>query len=688
MSLSRFKPHLFLSLLLLSCPGAVAFQQAQVRIPTLQAQGWSLQDMAVQFAFHPRGHLSGSIRIRSLELAAARETLERIEVSCPRLELERAEVRCRGGRFRVADWRGRPLAGRLELTYHRAEQDLELTLEQVTLAEGRLQAGLKYADAGWTLDFRGEGMSLEALAALTELDDSAGYLPSAGRLTVAGSAAGSAGLIERVRFDLALTGAAFSNRSGLVAGEGLAAEVTLDGRRRADGISGGFDLRLDGGGLYVDPVYEEFSNRKVAISGRYDYRAGAQRLDLDEVRLAQTGVVEAGLEAVLYLGQTPRLESARLDLRRLELAGFVPPYVSPWLAATAFPGLTAQGRLSGELQVADGRLDRFRLLLDNVSVADAGERLRLNRIAGNLAWGRDARPREMRLSWQGGSLYRFDLGPASFRLRSEGGHYRLLEPAEITLLDGVLMLDEWELSHPGSDAMQWRIDAILTPVSMQRVTEALQWPSMQGRLSGVIPDVQYAQGRLEVGGMLLVRAFDGAIRLRNLRLEQPLGLVPQLYTDIDFEDIDLEQLTGTFSFGRIEGRLDGHVRDLWLQNWEPVAFDARLATPEGDASRHRISQKAVDNLSRIGGGVGQALSQTFLGFFETFPYDRLGISCRLRNGVCDMGGVAPAEQGYYLVKGTWLPPRINVIGYAEQVDWDALVARIQAATAGGSPEVQ
>ena len=92
-------------------------------------------------------------------------------------------------------------------------------------------------------------------------------------------------------------------------------------------------------------------------------------------------------------------------------------------------------------------------------------------------------------------------------------------------------------------------------------------------------------------------------------------------------------MTGAFSFGRITGRLSGAIDGLQLFNWTPVAFDARLYTPPDDRSKHRISQRAVENIGSIGGGgagVTAALSSGFLRFFEDFNYDRLGLSCRLR----------------------------------------------------------
>jgi len=204
---------------------------------------------------------------------------------------------------------------------------------------------------------------------------------------------------------------------------------------------------------------------------------------------------------------------------------------------------------------------------------------------------------------------------------------------------------------------------------------------LAGQRSGGIPGGRYQDGVREVGGKLRVRVFDGAITLANLRLAQPFGIIPHLWVDASVNNIDLKLLTEAFSFGRIEGRLDGSVDGLYMESWRPVAFDAEFATPVDDDSRHRISQRAVDNISSIGGGgVGGALSRSFLRIFEDFPYARLRIRCRLENGTCDMGGVEAAANGYYIVKGRLLPPRLDVIGYADRVDWDTLIAQLIAVT--------
>jgi hypothetical protein len=62
------------------------------------------------------------------------------------------------------------------------------------------------------------------------------------------------------------------------------------------------------------------------------------------------------------------------------------------------------------------------------------------------------------------------------------------------------------------------------------------------------------------------------------------------------------------------------------------------------------------------------------------------MSCILRQGVCEMGGIEPAPQGYVIVKGGGLPS-ISVIGYNRRVDWDELLARLKRVTASNAAPV-
>ena len=237
---------------------------------------------------------------------------------------------------------------------------------------------------------------------------------------------------------------------------------------------------------------------------------------------------------------------------------------------------------------------------------------------------------------------------------------------------------------------------------MPRLTEALGWPKMEGVLSAAIPKMQYANGTLSLDGQVMVSVFDGYLALNDLKLIEPFGAMPRLQADIMARHLDLNMMTKTFSFGDITGYIDADVKGLVMAGMRPLAFDAVVNSTLGDYPK-RISQRAVQNISSLGGaGAAAAIQRSFLQVFETFGYERIGLRCRLLNGVCLMGGIeAPADrldewagrlgvpgsiahlpaQGFVLVKGGGLPA-LNVIGYNRRVDWEELLARLKAAVAG------
>ena len=106
---------------------------------------------------------------------------------------------------------------------------------------------------------------------------------------------------------------------------------------------------------------------------------------------------------------------------------------------------------------------------------------------------------------------------------------------------------------------------------------------------------------------------------------------------------------------------------------------ARVYTPK-DFDVNRIMAEIVDLVAeRSGAGAAAAIQRSFLRIFETFGYRKIGLTCKLRNTVCEMGGVADTAQGYVIVQGGGIPS-ITVMGYNRQVGWEELVGRIKAAT--------
>jgi len=177
-------------------------------------------------------------------------------------------------------------------------------------------------------------------------------------------------------------------------------------------------------------------------------------------------------------------------------------------------------------------------------------------------------------------------------------------------------------------------------------------------------------------GELLVDVFGGKVVVDGLQFEDPLGVAPVLETSVRLLDLDLEQVTQVFDFGRIQGSLEGYIHDLQLVGWQVTQFDANLQSPLNDRRPHRISQRAIDNLTELGNGASVNLSATMLRFFEDFAYDRLALKIRLHGAVAELDGVPNPKGGYYIVKGARLP-RIDVIGRNHRVAWKDMLSRIR-----------
>jgi hypothetical protein len=258
---------------------------------------------------------------------------------------------------------------------------------------------------------------------------------------------------------------------------------------------------------------------------------------------------------------------------------------------------------------------------------------------------------------------------------------------QVDLLDGAVRVERLHGRAMGTARQHLEMQLSVLPISLQRLSDRLAWLPLSGSISGRIPKLILGADALRIDGDVHLNLFDGKARLANVRVMHPFSAISRLHADLFVEGIDLGVLSRAFSFGQIEGRLDGEVRDLILESWQPVAFDAVFSTPPGDTSRHRISQRAVDNLASLG-GARAVLSSTFLRFFEEFSYARLGLRCRLRRGICEMGGVAPAASGYYIVEGGGMPPRVDVVGFNRRVDWRTLLERLQAVTGSPGPIIR
>ena len=667
---------------------AHAFDRVEIGLGDMQGDGWQARAVTLYIDLSSASEPSGEITIGELQLPAPLGSLGAVRARCDTLVHDARGTRC-NGRVELAQLLGEPANAALRIEHHAADGGVRMALQDVRLAAGTWHADVLAAHGRWEVSATGTQVDSAALQEMLRPLLPASDYNFGGAVDVKTRIAGSGVAVDSVHMELASDGLGFSNAGGTQASERLALDAAAQLRRSDDGWSGDAHATMSGGALFIDPLYlEPNAASAIRLGARLHWSAAQQRLAVDDLTLHHAGVARIDGTLQVHIADAVRVEAADLELREAHLPAAYSSYIQPWLHGTAGAALETAGTISGHVRYAADGAKELHLTLDDVHIDDAAQRFAVHALSGVVNWGSDPTVRTTELRWRSGTLFRLAVGAAGLAVQSRGTQFEIREPMRIPVLDGSLLIDTLTLADPGGAGLKWSFDGVLTPVSMEAVCAALDWPRFGGTLSGVIPAVSYADGVLEVGGTLLARAFDGDVTVRSLRLEQPFGRVPRLRADVGIERLDLNMLTSTFAFGKIEGRLSGRVAGLEMVDWQPVAFDAGFATPADDRSRHRISQQAVDNLASIGGGMRGVLSRSFLGVLDEFPYESLGLSCVLDNGVCHMRGVAPADNGYYIVKGRFLPPRIDVVGYADRVDWQTLIERLRSVTLEQAPIVR
>jgi hypothetical protein len=655
---------LCLSGLLLSGP-LFPVERVGVQVERLATETWVVEGLDLQAVIRES---TLELRLVARQLLLGEEQLEvaDLQLHCSSLVLLVKGSRCDSATvaFSFAPWK-RVAGG---LAWYQDAETLQVEVERLRLGRGRLKASLSRKGQQWQLKLPQLRLALRPLVAWR--------FPrwrGDGTVTARGSASLEGSGLWQAAFSLESGALGFSDAEALHVGEGLGGRVVADLQGSKDSMGGALELEVRSGQLYLDPFFVEFSaDKPLAMEVLFSGRPQEARWELRHFAASYPGVLQVEGSGTLVDGV---LKELQMNYRVSDLEGGY-ALLQPLLIGTPLDALEMGGKAQGELEVVEGGVQRVQLQLNNADLEDGqAHRFGFRGLESLLRWRREGAGKGSILRWQEGHLYRVKLGSLDARLLASGDRLAV-EPFSLELLGGRLRLRDLRLEGLLAGGLKWQASALFRGIRLERVSEALAWPPMEGEMNADIPQVHYRDGRLRLDGELVVEVFGGRVVIEGLRIEDLLGVAPVLETSIRLENLDLAQISRTFSFGRIEGSLEGRIRNLQLVGWELAAFEAELRSPARDPRPHRISQKAIDNLTELGNGVAAGLSGTFLGMFKDFAYDRLQLSIRLEGDTAELDGAPGPKGGYYIVKGARLP-RVDVIGRNRRVAWKDLLSRLK-----------
>lgn len=478
----------------------------------------------------------------------------------------------------------------------------------------------------------------------------------------------------------ALDGAGFDSPGGKLAGQKLSGSGRLGLDNHADGTSIDLDASLRGGEILLGPLYATLPTHPVQLSLTARSQKGV--LSLPRLRLTDPDALQ--LEGELAFNANGDLTQLQMDRFNARLPAAYDRYGKGWLRSLGIESLVGSGEVSGHAAMDASGPTAFALQTGGLDLSFAQGRLGVTGLHGAIDWAATGDRPSTKLGWRALQVYRIPNGAAEGNWRSRGGSLALEKPLAIPVLDGQLRVQSLAWKPAAASGERLQTSLALTQVDMAALSRALGWPEFKGTIGGAVPSMRYVDDRMEMGGGLSLNVFDGFVDITRMTVSQPFGNAPVLTGNIALRQLDLGLLTSVFDFGSITGRLNGALDDLRLVAWKPAAFKGSFTANDGG----RISQKAVNNLTAVGGGgIAGGLQGTVLKIFKTFGYKRIGLTCVLKGDICSMGGLGNAKDGYTIVEGSGLP-RLTVVGHQREVDWPTLVRRLQAATEGSGPVIR
>ncbi len=669
----RFAEMTWVIVLILTTPTANALDSVSLNVATLIGTQWKLQGINIALTDLTQAPQKLTLTIDRLSLPKPFSDLSLVNIRCTSFTWQNKELLCTQGRAKIHSKRWQ--SPNANFSFHVTEKHSSFKLTDLHLAGGTVAVDGEEQGELWRLQIDAKAVDGKSIQQLLPQEL---FKLKAGKINVKLNASGSHALVKDFTLTTGLNGLTGQTKDGRFAAEALSLSSTLNAQNNNGVWQWQSRSNVSGGALYVEPLYLETGGQVIALGAQGGWDSSKQRIEINSASYRHSKVGELSGSAIIQYKNGASIEKAELSLSSNNLQDLSVIYLKPFFEQTVLQGVSLAGNLNADFSINEQALTALAASFDQLDVKDAAGRGEVQGGAGQLNWSNDDTFNiPSKFAWQQLQVRAVPIGPAELSFLSRADSIRLLKKTPLPFLGGEIGINQFSWQAKKQQEPEVSFEGDLSNISLEQLSLALNWTPLSGTISGHIPRVEYSNLTLSLGGELIVKVFDGEIKVSNLASSGLFTDFPKFHSDLEIDNLDLDQLTGKFKFGGITGKLSGYVRQLYMENWHPISFFAWLGTPEDDDSRHRISQKAVQNIANIGGGgVTDILSKSFLSFFDTFGYDKLGLGCYLHDGVCQLMGVEARESGYAIITGGGLP-RIDVIGYNPRVDWSVLMERLR-----------
>ena len=492
---------------------------------------------------------------------------------------------------------------------------------------------------------------------------------------------------------LQITGGKFSSVDNSRVGEkvALSSGFQLVIPPKQDRISLTTRTNVDAGEVLLGKYFGDLKTQKPVLEITGDYWPNEDRLDCRRCDVTIAGVGQIMAQgAIDRLTQTPNL---RIQARS---ENFLPGgFFEIFLRETykreypALDKIVVNGQLAFQLQ-AQGPLEGLNLAgnlaLKNGDVRSVSGDWQLGGVTLNL-------PLQLRLvgaevntktaakngvlSIQAARFGAYAVAPLTTAISLSNNTLRFPQPIRIGIFGGTIEFSNLVWPDIVLFPKQLSLSARAERAQLTDLTQALGWPSFSGTLTAVIPQVQSSADILRTVGEIRADVFGGRVQMTKLEVENPFSALASTKIDATLSNINLEQASKTFEFGRISGTLEGSITDLVMTSGQASQFRADVHSVDR-GTEQRISVEALNKITVLSSGQsGGVVYGGLAGLFDSFRYGKLGFKATLKNDRLSLRGVESRDGKEYLVVGTLLPPTVNIISHTQEISFGELLRRLQ-----------
>jgi hypothetical protein len=669
--------------------GTHAFESFSVTLDSIDFEDFKANDISIQFVWIDKRHIDLTISSEQISSILPGQIIQ-LQIRCQDAVYEINTVTCDHGNLIIQHDSLGQIDGDFQFAYQLQQGLVSMSMKTTLLSGGDMDLNFTRNIQGWKgILNMNEIVTSQIQGLFAHYGLFQDHALTSGTINGSIMVTGKDNYIDVFKAKAEASNLAIDGENIL---EGVTLTSNMTGHRKGSGWQITHDAVIHQGAMYLIPgieilgdkpgFYLEVEDKPVTLKAEINW-ISEDRIELSDLIIEHPDHLQLHANANINTPGNLSLDKFDFAVTVQDLTRAFPVYIQPLLLQTNFSDMEISGAVELQIDFTEDKLDRFFLNIDDLYVDDTHDRYSLSGVTASISLEEQISPISSNLQWEGMSVYRIDLGPGDIKFESSGKNIRIVDWQDVEILDGTLLINSLSLKNVGTTDFELLLDGILTPISMQAFTQAIGWPLFPGKLSSVITGLRYSHNSVEIDSDILIRVFNGDVILRGLFIEDLFSGYSTLTTDIEVNRLDLEQLTDTFAFGKIEGSLSGRMARLKLEDWQPAYFEAVFASPEDDDRPHRISQKALENLNQIGGGLSGTLSNGFLRVFPSYSYGRIGFSCRLANGICELGGVEETANGFFLLtRGGVLPPWVDVRGTGRSIKWEELVGGLNRIAEG------